>query len=85
METIRRIGTFCILVGLALLILFLGSIISKEVQPAYLLFSMVAFVLGYFFRRNKPASDSERFRMLRRATDRNRKLREERMNRKKKK
>ena len=73
-----RIGTFFILVGLALLVIFIGSIMSKEINGMYLLVSLSAFFIGFLFRRNKPVSDSGRFGTIRRATERRRQRRDDR-------
>jgi hypothetical protein len=76
-----RIGTFFIMVGLALLVVFAGSIMSREINGIYLLLSLAALVLGFLFRRNKPVSDSGRFGTIRRAGERSRQHREDRINR----
>jgi hypothetical protein len=62
-----RIGTFFQLVGLILLILFLGSGFSKQPVFPFLLGSLVAFIIGFLFRRNVPRSSSGRFGMVRKA------------------
>jgi hypothetical protein len=85
METLPRVGTFFILVGLALLVLFVGSAMSRDINVIYLLLSIVALLLGYHFRRSNQPSDSGRFGSIRRASERNRQRREERMNKKQKK
>jgi uncharacterized membrane protein YccC len=72
-----RIGTFFIIVGLALLVMFVGSIMSKEIHGIYLLLSFTAFVVGFLFRRNRPVSDSGRFGTIRRLSERSRHHREE--------
>jgi hypothetical protein len=81
---IARIGTFFILVGLALLVIFIGSIMSKEINGMYLLLSLSAIFIGFLFRRNKPVNESGRFGTIRRATERGRQRREDRMNNKQK-
>jgi hypothetical protein len=80
MQTIYRIGTFCILVGLASLILFVGSIISKDTNTAYLFVAIVALFFGFLFQRNKPTSDSGRFGAIRQASAHRRQRREDKMN-----
>ena len=77
METLHRIGTFFILVGLALLVMFTGSVLSKDIHGTYLLLALGAFFMGYLFRRNKPVNDSGRFGTLRRVVRRSRKRDEE--------
>jgi hypothetical protein len=85
METLHRVGTFFILVGLALMVMFIGSIMSKETNAIYFFLSFVSIFIGYLFRRNKPVNESGRFAALRRANERNRQRREEKMNKKSKK
>jgi hypothetical protein len=72
-----RIGTFFLLVGLVLLILFLGSVISKHVNVALLAVSLGAFLFAHLFRR-RISQDSGRFRTIRRVSENSRKRREER-------
>ena len=79
---VARVGSFFILVGLALLIIFVGSILSKDTHGIYLFLSFLSFIVGYLFRRNKPDNDSGRFGTIRRAGERSRQRREESMNKK---
>jgi hypothetical protein len=85
MQTRYRLGTFFILVGLVLLILFAGSYISNDIKVSYLLLSILALLAGSILQRNKPASDSGRFSAIRRASAASRQRREEKMNQKPKK
>ena len=80
-----RVGTFFNIVGLALMVMFIGSIMGKDIKVIYLLLSFVALVVAYLLRRNKPVNDSGRFGVIRRAGERRRQRREERMNQKQKK
>ena len=80
MGTYHRVGTFFILVGLGLLVMFIGSFLSKEVHTVYLLLSMAAFGLGYLFRLNKPVNENKRFEAIRRARERGRQRQEKRNN-----
>jgi hypothetical protein len=82
METLYRIGTFFILAGLALLIIFVVSIIGKETNGIYLLLSFAAFIVGFLLHRNKAVNDSGRFGTLRRMGERNRQRHGEGMNKK---
>lgn len=77
METLHRIGNFFILVGLALLVLFIGSILGKEANITFLILALAVLYVGYLLRRNKPINDSGRFRTIRSIGERNRKKREE--------
>ena len=79
MQTIHRLGTFFILIGLFMIILFVGSIMSKDTNSNYLLISIGALFLGFLFQRNKPTSDSGRFAAIRRASANSRQRREEKM------
>jgi hypothetical protein len=72
-----RIGTFFFLVGLVLLILFLGSVMNKHINVVLLAVSLGAFWFAHVFRRRTP-QDSGRFRTIRRVSENNRKRREER-------
>jgi hypothetical protein len=85
METLHRLGTFFLLIGLALLVLFVGSIMSKDSNVNYLLLSLATLFVGFLLQRNKPVKDSGRFGTIRRARERSRQHREERMNQKQKK
>jgi hypothetical protein len=85
MNTIPRIGSFFILIGLGLLTLFVISVWGNETNGMYLLFSLPALFLGFIFRRKAPPTESGRFGSIRRASEYNRRRREERMNRKQKK
>ena len=83
MQTLQRLGTFLILVGLVLLVLYAGSVMSKDAKTNLLLISIVALVVGLLMQRNKPPSpDSGRFSALRRASASSRQRREEKMNQK---
>ena len=70
-------GTFFVLVGLALLILFITSAITRQANGIYLLVSLAALLIGLALRRNKPVNDSGRFGAIRRANARGRQRREE--------
>jgi hypothetical protein len=81
MQTLHRLGTFLILIGLVLLILFAGSVISKDAKSSYLLVAIVALLVGLLLQRNKPASnDSGRFNAIRRASAASRQRREDKLN-----
>jgi hypothetical protein len=80
-----RIGTFFILIGLGLLTLFVISVMGNETNVIYLLLTIAALFLGYIFRRKAQPLESGRFGTIRRASERSRQRREERMNKKQKK
>jgi hypothetical protein len=79
-EHTPRIGTFFLLVGFGLLVLFLGSGFSRNPNFAYLLFSLPALFLGYLLRRRAPRQPSGRFGIIHRARERSRQRREEKKN-----
>ncbi len=78
-----RIGTFFILIGLGLLILFAGSVLGKDPRYGYLLLSAVALFIGFLFRRGAPRPEPTRFSGIRKASQRSRQRREEREQQKK--
>jgi hypothetical protein len=69
MQTIHRTGYFFILVGLALLLMFVASVMSKEVHILYLFFSLATFFIAFLLLRNKKASESGRFRVIRQSRE----------------
>jgi hypothetical protein len=70
MNTKHRSGSFFILVGLAVLLMFIASIMSREVNVLFLFLSLACFFIAFLLLRNRQASDSGRFRVLRQARDR---------------
>lgn len=85
MEILRRLGTFFVLFGLVLLVLYAGSVITGETKTNYLLISIVALVVGLLLQRNKEHPDSGRFSAIRRASTISRQRREDKMNQRQKK
>ena len=78
MQTHNRLGTFFILIGLVLLILFFGSVISRDSKTGYLLVAIVMLFAGLLLQQYKrPKNDSGRFSALRRASAMSRQRREE--------
>jgi hypothetical protein len=82
MQTLNRLGTFFILVGLVFLVLFVESVMGKDIKTTYLLISIVALLAGFLIQRNKPTSDSGRFSAIRRTSASSRQRREEKLNKK---
>ena len=72
-----RIGTFFLLLGFFLLVLFLGSGFSRQPEFILLLLSLISLVLGFLFRRRAPKKSSERFSAVRKAHASIRQRREE--------
>jgi hypothetical protein len=82
-----RLGTFFILIGLFLLLLFIGSVAGKgENKVLYLLTSAIALFFGFLLNRH-PKSDapSARFSGVRKVRDQGRKRSEERAKKKQEK
>jgi Flp pilus assembly protein TadB len=72
-----RIGTFFLLVGFVLLVLFLASGFSQQPEFIYLFLALACLSVGYLFRRKVQRPSSGRFNMVRRALERSRVRREE--------
>jgi hypothetical protein len=72
-----RLGTFFILVGCGLLVLFIGSIFAGEFSIIYLFLSAIALFLGFIFHRLAPRPESTRFSTIRKIRQRSRQRREE--------
>ncbi len=70
-EFIIRIGTFLILVGIGMLILFVASNSANQPNFDYLFWAVLAVTVGLMLRRRKaPPPRSNRFESLRRWTGR---------------
>ena len=72
---IYRIGTFLIILGGLLVIIFFGSLASGDSAPVYLLLGLIAFFLGYSLHRRKTEQteqpdNSSRFQTARKYRDR---------------
>ena len=65
-EFIDRVGSFLMLIGVGILVLFIASAGSGAANFDYLFWCMLASILGFFLRRRRPpVPRSERFRILR--------------------
>jgi hypothetical protein len=75
-DFLSRIGTFLLLIGIGLILLFIASdasagITGKRADYGLLCGSVLLFVLGYLFRRTSPPQQAaERFRSLRKIKER---------------
>ncbi len=78
-----RVGTFFILVGCGLLIIFTGSVLAKEPSLLYLLLAAAALFIGFLFHRSAPRPEPTRFSGIRKASQRSRERREEKLQQKK--
>jgi len=77
-----RLGTFFILVGCGLLVLFTGSIFTREFSILALLLAAAALFLGFVFHRAAPRPGPTRFSSIRKASQRSRQRREEKQSKK---
>ena len=77
-----RIGTFFILIGCVLLMLFVGSIFGRDTNFIYLLCSATALFFGYLFRRSNTPPEPMRFSTIRKVNQRARQRREEKQGKK---
>lgn len=77
-----RIGTFFILIGCVLLMLFVGSILGRDTNFIYLLCSATALFFGYLFRRSDAPPEPMRFSTIRKVNQRARQRREEKQGKK---
>jgi hypothetical protein len=69
-ELLVRLGTFFILIGLGIFILFVASDSAGQTNFDYLFWAMLCVVAGIFLRRNRdPAPPSGRFGLFRRSQD----------------
>ena len=77
-ELAPRIGTFFIIIGFGLFVLFLGSEFSHQANFNYFFLGLVFTGIGLLFRRRATRYESGRFASVQRARERSRKRREER-------
>jgi hypothetical protein len=77
-EFIIRVGTFFILIGVGIFILFVASDYANQTNFDYLFWAVLSVTIGILLRRRKPAPPpSERFSYLRNRMQGNRKNRKE--------
>jgi len=70
-EFLIRVGTFLILLGLGMLILFIASDYAQQANFDYLFWAVLAVTVGFMLRRRKtPPPPSGRFESLRKWTGR---------------
>jgi len=74
-EILRRIGTFFLLVGIGLLVFFLLSEATKNVNFSYFCWSLTLLIVGFIFRGQfrKRTAPSGRFSLVRRLTPKSKK------------
>ncbi len=73
-----RIGTFLILIGLGLLVIFIGSAFTSNLNIGYFVLSAIAFGLGAYLRRGSSRRESGRFNSIRKIREQSRIKKEER-------
>lgn len=75
---ISRIGTFFLLLGLAILILFIASDVGDTTHFQYFFLAVLLFGIGFFLKRagSEPRGPGRRFEGLRRARQRQREAKE---------
>ena len=65
-----RIGSFLYLIGTSLVVIFILSVLGKEINLAYLILAVIAFFFGSLFRKTKENQESKRFSTIRRIRNR---------------
>jgi len=71
-EFILRVGTYFIVIGVGIFILFIASEYAAQTNFDYLFWSLILMMSGMLLRRRKPSPPpSERFSILRRLRSRN--------------
>ena len=81
-EFLPRIGTFLILIGIGLLLVFIGSYLASTPHYGYLFSSLGLFALGYLLRRRAKPRPSGRFRVVRGMYDKSKERREQKKQKK---
>ena len=78
---LERMGTFFILVGLGLLLLFVASDLGEATYFRYFFFGTASMAVGWFLRRAgaPPPKPSQRFAALRRAMEKQREAQEKKI------
>jgi len=67
-EVLHRIGTFFLLVGIGLFVIFMASDSTQNVAFEYLCWSLILVIIGFVFRGQfkKSVSPSGRFSLVKR-------------------
>ena len=77
-STVVRMGTFFLVMGGGVFVLFVISDLAEEVDFDYLFISVLLFFIGWYFRRGKaPPPSAGRFSMINKSRDEARKRRDE--------
>jgi predicted membrane protein len=79
-----RLGNFFLLVGIAILFLFLASVFANEFNLTFLLLAVAALFLGFMLRNMVPPPEPTRFFGIRKVSQRSRQRREEKEKNRKK-
>jgi|CXWL01.1.fsa_nt_gi flagellar biosynthesis component FlhA len=77
-STVVRMGTFFLVMGGGVFVLFVISDLAEQVDFDYLFISVLLFFIGWYFRRGKaPPPSAGRFSMINKSRDDARKRKEE--------
>jgi len=81
---VPRVGTFFILVGIGLILIYVGSRTDGKADSGYLVASLMTFVFGFWLRRPRgPGTPSARFSGLRSSREKRRQRKAEKEEKKK--
>jgi hypothetical protein len=81
-DFLPRVGTFFLLIGSGFFVLFIGTVFAREFHILYLLFGIAAMSLGFVLRSKAPRPEPARFSGFRKARQRSRQRRVDRVNKK---
>jgi len=85
-DFVPRIGTFFILIGIGLILIFVASQTDGQADFGYLLASLISIVFGFWLRRRRQAPPpSARFSSLKKSREKSRQKKVERAEKKNKK
>ena len=77
-DFIARVGTFFLVIGFGLFVLFLASDMANQPEFDYLCLAMLSVAMGWMMsRRRGPAPSADRFSLIRRTREEMRKRRQE--------
>ena len=84
---ISRIGTFFLLLGVLLLVMFIASDVGEKTYFSYFFIALVLFIIGFVFKRMsaQPPAPSKRFEGLRKIQQQRREAKIKKQAEKKKK
>ncbi len=67
MSLVRRLGNFFLLLGIALMLLFLASDLGQSPQYLLFIFGLLSIILGSYLRKKSPLpkAEDQYFRLFR--------------------